>query len=1021
MEPGTAAAAYGVETAVEGAVGAAAVIAKPTMPLKAAWRQMATSKALPRSSHSISVVKGMAYVFGGEEKPRQPVDNHMHVLTLPSSTVNEVDYRCFSAESPQGKDEVPPPRVGHTAAVVGDRIYVFGGRGGKSMEALNEEGAVWEYDTKFNQWSRLKPVKDSPAPQARSYHSTASTAHPVSSAEDHTEAALDATDPERHGTIFIHGGCTASGRLNDLWGFDVAARTWSPFPDAPGVARGGSCLTFAQDRLYRFGGFDGKGELGGQIDVLQLSTTTFHDQGGRGELAVFSPTGKWESIAPTSKSPMPGNRSVAGLQPVTTGQGRNYLILFLGEKDASSSGHEGAGSFWDDVWSFQLRPQGMTAASFKDATKELFGAQTSEHTWAPVDIPEDSKTGGSQEAPGQLGWFASAQGYDMDPGSVVLWGGIRSNNARAGEGWILTPTTSLSTKRKAPIPALSFKSLSPFQSFKSSVSSPGSLYLSPPISSPSLMSPPPWHEGDDYLSLHGSHSGKKKHHSRTPGASRSSPLVDDGPSRHKPIVGESKNASTSQSQFRGHDWPPTVLPVESKESPAVLSLRRLSRDASDNVANAASTSDNVPKSLLKAVESIFTTKDAVPSSQKSSDGDFSPPMVGLRRSSTALWDGDRRRSSKSETKKALLGLGVPATIILRKATGMFPATAAPKDITTGDPSDAKESRPGVPPTCTLIGFGSRPLDGPERVLGEENEQKQRRMSTFSMKGHDLLASTSNSSTTGGLDSRQQSLAETAITVANMFPSAAILVSPAKSSPVTIESERRLSVVQIKSRKSVHQVIWREDDTSSSSATSLDPISPTDSLSAKDLQKVEDTPPQNSVTASDTGTKLNLALPNCEEQGLPPDVLTQDDPQAPIPIVLPRRGDQMFGWSWGTNTQTSDTHSNDEGTAKGFPSVGENEGMDHVCAASGMVSGVPQLFVPGDEDHNPTHTNQAPYVSRRASFAMNPLSLMTTGAGRELGSRRSISVHPSLLASMEEGDNLGQEHSSAISRRLSRVY
>ncbi|KAI4197418.1 MAG: hypothetical protein LQ350_005911 [Teloschistes chrysophthalmus] len=574
------------------------------------------------------------------------------------------------------------------------------------------------------------------------------------------------------------------------------------------------------------------------------------------------------------------------------------------------------------------------------------------------------------------------------------------------------PTTSLSTKRHAPVPALSFKSLNPFQSLKSSVSSPGSLYLSPPISSPSLMSPPPWQEGEDYLSLHGSHSGRKKHHGRTPGASRSSALVDDGPSRQKP---------TSQGQFRGHDWLPTVPTVASKESPAVLSLTRLSQDASDNVPNVASTSENVSKSLLKAVESIFTAKDAIPSSRKSSDGDFSPLKVGLRRTSTAIQDGDRRRSSKSETKKALLGLGVPATIILRKATGMFPATAVPKDITTEDPSDARESRASVPPTCTLIGFGSRPVDGPERVLGEENEQKQRRFSMFSMKGHDLLASTSNSNTTGGLDSRRQSLAETAITVANMFPSAAILTSPAKSSPVTTESERRLSVVQIKSRKSVHQVIWREDDTSSSSATSLDPISPTDSLSTKDVQKVGDTPPQNSVTTSDMGTKLGLAVPNCEEQGLPPDVLTQDDPPAPIPIVLPRRGDQMFGWSWVTNTQTSDNHSIDEGTVKGFPDIGENEGINHVWAASGMGSAVPQLFVPDDEDHDPTHTNQAPFVSRRASFAIDPSSLMTTGTGRELGSRRSISVHPSLLASMGEEDDLGQDHSGALSRRLSRVY
>ncbi|KAL8655123.1 MAG: hypothetical protein Q9210_001070 [Variospora velana] len=438
MEAGAAVAAYGAETAVEGTVGAAVAIAKPTMPLKATWKRLVTSDPLRRSSHSLSVIKGKAYLFGGEEEPRQPVDNVMHVLTLPSSTVHDVDYKAFSAVATTANGEVPAPRVGHTAAVVGDRIYIFGGRGGKSMEALEENGAVWEYDIKLNQWSRLAPVKGSSYPEARSYHCSTSTVHPLPSHEDRTEAAHGNMDPEAHGTVFVHGGCTTSGRLNDVWGLDVAARTWSPFPDASGVPRGGASLTFLQSRLYRFGGFDGKAEIGEQIDYLDVVTTTFDDQGGKEQLAVVSATGIWETVSPDSGLPMPGNRSVAGLHPVTTGQGRNYLVLVLGERDPSSSGHEGAGQFWDDVWSFQLRPEGMTAASFKDATRELFGAKTGEHAWAPVDIPESSMSDGRKEAPGPLGWFASAPGHDMDPGSIVLWGGVRSDNSRSGDGWILT-------------------------------------------------------------------------------------------------------------------------------------------------------------------------------------------------------------------------------------------------------------------------------------------------------------------------------------------------------------------------------------------------------------------------------------------------------------------------------------------------------------------------------------------------------------------------------------------------------
>lgn len=461
MEPGIAAAAYGAETAVEGGVGAAFAIAKATMPLKATWNRVRTSQSLPRSSHSLSVIKGKAYIFGGEEKPREPVDSHMHVFTLPALELDEADYKVIPAEASTSEGDVPCPRVGHTASAVDDRIYVFGGRGGKEMKPLEEAGRVWVFDTQLNSWSFLDPAKGSPVPASRSYHASTSTQHPMSQVtppsgppadsvasaftkspavgtQDQTDSSLGVagSGADDHGTIFIHGGCPASGRVADVWAFDIASRTWSQFPDPPGPARGGPCFTLTRNRLYRYGGFDGKQELGGPIQFLRLSRCTFDDQGGKGELGVAPLTGQWEAVEPQSDTPIPGNRSVAGLQPVTTGQGRNYLLLFLGERDPSSSGHEAAGKFWDDVWSFQLPPDGMTAASFKDATRQLFGAKTAEGTWARCDIPEAAKTG-NIEHPGQRGWFASAC-QDVDANSIMLWGGVKGDNSRAGDGWVLT-------------------------------------------------------------------------------------------------------------------------------------------------------------------------------------------------------------------------------------------------------------------------------------------------------------------------------------------------------------------------------------------------------------------------------------------------------------------------------------------------------------------------------------------------------------------------------------------------------
>ena len=238
------------------------------------------------------------------------------------------------------------------------------------MTPLEENGRVWVYNTKLNDWSFLDPAKGSPYPTARSYHASASTEHPLSpinslsgtpgssaasefagnpprEKEDHTESPLGTagSGSDDHGTIFIPGGCPTTGRVADVWAFHIAFRRWSQYPDAPDPPRRGPSLTLAQDSLCRFAGFDGEKELGGSIQQRRLTRCTFDDKGGKGELAVAPLTGQWESIEPPEEMLSPGNRSVAGLHCVTTGQGRYYLVLLLGERDPSASGHDAAGKF----------------------------------------------------------------------------------------------------------------------------------------------------------------------------------------------------------------------------------------------------------------------------------------------------------------------------------------------------------------------------------------------------------------------------------------------------------------------------------------------------------------------------------------------------------------------------------------------------------------------------------------------------------------------------------------------------
>lgn len=67
MEPGLVAAAYTAETAIEGVVASGLAIARSTVPLQArSYRVPSPSPSLKRSSHTLNVIKGKAYILGGD-------------------------------------------------------------------------------------------------------------------------------------------------------------------------------------------------------------------------------------------------------------------------------------------------------------------------------------------------------------------------------------------------------------------------------------------------------------------------------------------------------------------------------------------------------------------------------------------------------------------------------------------------------------------------------------------------------------------------------------------------------------------------------------------------------------------------------------------------------------------------------------------------------------------------------------------------------------------------------------------
>ncbi|KAL8658602.1 MAG: hypothetical protein Q9226_000892 [Calogaya cf. arnoldii] len=585
----------------------------------------------------------------------------------------------------------------------------------------------------------------------------------------------------------------------------------------------------------------------------------------------------------------------------------------------------------------------------------------------------------------------------------------------------------------------SLNSLNPFQASRSNVSSPGSLYLSPPISTPSFMSPPPRLEAEDYLN---SSVGKKKYSSRSGAMSKSSPVVLQGLPVHRPAVpisderphpsdvasnDEVENIASASnvkaaphsvpSQTQQHRWLPSPFlsttdiqkplheierssmsfPQEINESPAIMSLRRLSDFREDPIANISSEVDRSPQQSRGVFEFSFrkSGRDSPDSQRSDDDQTATTPWYSIRRRSTAPQDRDKQQPRKDETSTAILGLDIPAIITLRKATGLFqigPDLGSNGPAFTDQVNRTREGSTTSTTTCTLVDFDSRSLGNPDSNSGP-------------------FTSNLSSKRPINLDKRGQSSAETAVTVSNIFPSPAILASPV-SVPSSVEAQRRFSVVHIKSRRSLHRVIWREDDTSSSNETSSKSSSPTRPASVN----LPDTSENGPGRLSPAGSKPDLRH---TFSPIPPKpgALTPNGPVTAAKLETlpgtPPEG-QMLQWSWAAAEDAPYDPMDSSEAAKSLHCAVEklDEAKDN--GPFGTIPAIPRLLIP-DEEESPT-AGISLGTARRGSFAVEPTSLAGIMREREAGNRRSISITPLMLSRLGD-DSL--DSAQAI-RRLSRV-
>ncbi|KZT27147.1 hypothetical protein NEOLEDRAFT_158727 [Neolentinus lepideus HHB14362 ss-1] len=393
----------------------------------ARWTLLSKAIGKARSSHCAAITdNGICLIYGGELKPREPVDTAPLTLSeeqikvpatnsIPSikGCVHAFDFGYGIARNagqtpidrtdnwqilPPAAGPAPLPRVGATAvwSAKDKHFYMWGGRGGVDMAPVGaEELGVWKGSlTHTNEggtaqlasirWEKVTAKNEGEAPESRSYHAS---------------VALN-------GKVYIHAGCPEKGRLSTLYSFDVETLSWKLLAPGPEPGRGGTTLAAASlkehgDVLLRFGGFAGH-ELPTDLSLdIYIITEDV-----------------WRTVVPVPDPEFrrPGPRSVHGFtsfRSKSPALSDAVAVLYHGEGEASDLGHAGAGNFYNDVWLLLDSAGGL-------AWKKVSNGESGEA------IPEGR------------GWFPSVSWVKENrETTVVLFGGLLTSNERSDELWAL--------------------------------------------------------------------------------------------------------------------------------------------------------------------------------------------------------------------------------------------------------------------------------------------------------------------------------------------------------------------------------------------------------------------------------------------------------------------------------------------------------------------------------------------------------------------------------------------------------
>jgi len=203
-------------------------------PTLKAWTPVANAQNVPpaRSEHTMNAIKGGPVVlFGGWD------DRKILGDTWVMTWVKDAPPTWVEATNPAVPG--PCPRRGHATAVLGDKVYLFGGFDGEKR--LDD---IWVFDISTRTWLPLRCTGNAPT------------------ARDAT--SLCAVPPSN--SLIVFGGYSTA-KLDDVYILDVGSLTWSRFhrdKTTPSPRCGHSMVYVAfLNCVWLFGGSD---ESGGNPD-----------------------------------------------------------------------------------------------------------------------------------------------------------------------------------------------------------------------------------------------------------------------------------------------------------------------------------------------------------------------------------------------------------------------------------------------------------------------------------------------------------------------------------------------------------------------------------------------------------------------------------------------------------------------------------------------------------------------------------------------------------------------------------